>query len=191
MAVARALPQPPVTGGFARDLEKESGVKLVACFQCQKCSSGCPVAAGADIKPHEVIRLAQFGARDELLSSQLIWECTSCGTCEARCPQGVALPAIIDALRRLSRDAGRVTPDTTLPAFNDVFLAIVRQTGRIYELGLMAAFKLRTRRFGEDMGKFPMMLRKGKLALLPAFVRGRGERQRIFRRAKGKEGSNR
>ncbi|MGD0766045.1 MAG: 4Fe-4S dicluster domain-containing protein [Dehalococcoidia bacterium] len=188
MAVARPL---PVTGGFARELEKASGVKLVACFQCQKCSSGCPVAAGADIRPHEVIRLAQLGARDELLSSRLIWECTSCGTCEARCPQGVALPAVIDALRRLSREARRMTPDTTLPVFNDVFLALVRQTGRVYEVGLMAAFKLRTRRFGEDMGKLPMMLRKGKLALRPPFVRGRGERQRIFRRARGKEGSKR
>jgi hypothetical protein len=48
----------------------------------------------------------------------------------------------------------------------------------------MAAFKLRTRRFSEDVGKFPMMLRKGKFALRPTFVRGRKERKRAFRRSR-------
>jgi heterodisulfide reductase subunit C len=113
----------------------------------------------------------------------MIWECTSCQTCVTRCPHAVELPAIIDALRRLSRAAGKTTPDTAVPAFNDLFLGAVRQMGRVYELGLMAAFKLRTRSFFQDAGKLPAMLRKGKLALRPPFVRGRSERARAFRRA--------
>ena len=140
----------------------------VLCFQCQKCTSGCPVAAQADIKPHELVRLVQLGERDEVLSSRMIWECTSCQTCWTRCPQAVDLPAMIDALRRLSRAHRKVTPETAVPVFNDIFLGAVRQMGRVYELGLMAAFKLRTRSFFQDFGKLPAMLRKGKLALRPA-----------------------
>ena len=170
-------------GEFAREVEAESGAKLPACLQCAKCTSGCAVAARADIKPHEMVRLVQLGARDEVLSSRMIWECTSCETCATRCPQGVSVAAMIDALRRLSRAAGKTNARTDVPTFNGIFLATVKQTGRVYEVGLMAAFKLRTRSFARDVGKVPAMLFKRKLALLPSFVKGRGERQRLFRRA--------
>ena len=166
-------------------VQAASGARLALCFQCQKCTSGCPIAATADIKPHELIRLVQLGQRDAVLSSRMIWECTSCQTCLTRCPQAVELPVIIAALHRLSRDSKKVTPDTTVPVFNDLFLTAVRRMGRVYELGLMAAFKLRTRSFLQDAGKLPAMLRKGKLALRPAFVRGRSERAKAFRRTQG------
>jgi len=172
-------------------VEAASGARLALCFQCQKCTSGCPIAAGADIKPHELVRLVQLGERDEVLSSRMIWECTSCQTCVTRCPQAVELPAMIDALRRLSRGAGKVTADTTVPAFNDLFLTAVRRLGRVYELGLMAAFKLRTRSFFQDAGKLPAMLRKGKLTLRPTLVPGHSRRAQIFRRAKGFESEKR
>ena len=170
---------------WVQAVEAASGAQLALCFQCQKCTSGCPIAATADIKPHELVRLVQLGERDEVLSSRMIWECTSCQTCWTRCPQSVDLPAMIDALRRLSRDAGTVSPDTAVPVFNDIFLGAVRHTGRVHELGLMAAFKLRTRSFFQDFGKLPAMLRKGKLSLRPALVRGRSERAKAFRRAQG------
>jgi len=98
---------------------------------------------------------------------------------------------MIDALRRLSRATGKVTPETAVPVFNDIFLGTVRQMGRVHELGLMAAFKLRTRSFRRDFDKLPAMLRKGKLSLLPAWVRGRSERARLFRRARQLEGEKR
>jgi heterodisulfide reductase subunit C len=168
---------------WANEVEAAADARLALCFQCQKCTSGCPIAATADIKPHELVRLVQLGERDELLSSRMIWECTSCQTCVTRCPHAVDLPAMIDALRRLSRDARMATPDTTVPVFNDIFLGAVRRMGRVHELGLMAAFKLRTRSFFQDIGKLPAMLRKGKLTLRPAFVRGRSARTDTFRRA--------
>ncbi len=170
---------------FVHEVEATAGARLSLCFQCQKCTSGCPVAAHADIRPHELVRLVQLGERDEVLSSRMIWECTSCQTCRTRCPQGVELPAVIDALRRLSRGSRKVTADTTVPVFNDIFLSAVQRLGRVHELGLMAAFKLRTGSVFRDFGKLPAMLRKGKLALWPASVRGRSERASAFRRAQG------
>lgn len=179
-AIERPL-SPAMPSGALKRLLADAALSL--CFQCCKCTSGCPVAADADVKPHEIVRLVQLGATDELLASRFIWECTSCGTCEARCPQAVALPAAIDALRRLSRER-KVAADAAVPAFNDIFLAMVRQLGRTHELVLMAAFKLRTRRFSQDVAKFPTMLRKGKFALLPRLSGDRAKRQRIFRRAR-------
>jgi len=184
-AAQRLAPSRVGSPPWMEAVEPASGAKLTLCFQCQKCTSGCPIAATADIKPHELVRLVQLGERDEVLSSRMIWECTSCQTCVTRCPHAVDLPAMIDALRRLSRDAGKVTADSTVPVFNDLFLTAVRRMGRVYELGLMAAFKLRTRNLFQDIGKLPAMLRKGKLNLRPAFVRGRSERAHTFRRAEG------
>ncbi len=151
--------------------------EFMRCYQCTKCSSGCPVAARSDLKPHQVVRLIQLGLREEALASRFIWECTSCQTCATRCPQKVDIAALNDELRIMSHASGRV------PAFNQVFLDGVRKRGRVFELGLMAGYKLRTRRLLEDAGKAPMMLAKGKLPLLPTRVRGADEREALFRRA--------
>lgn len=150
---------------------------VMRCYQCTKCSSGCPVAARSDLKPHEVVRLLQFDQREEVLASRFIWECTSCQTCTTRCPQKVDIAALNDELRIMSHATGRV------PVFNEAFLASVRNRGRVYELGLMVAYKLRTGRLMEDADKAPMMLSKGKLPLLGPQVSGRAERKAMFRRA--------
>ena len=150
---------------------------VTRCFQCSKCSSGCPVAARSDLKPHEVVRLIQFDQREDALASRFIWECTSCQTCTTRCPQKVDIAALNDELRILSRAAGRV------PVFNEAFLSSVRSRGRVYELGLMVAYKLRTGRFMEDADKAPVMLSKGKLPLVGPRVGGGAERKAMFRRA--------
>ena len=172
-----------IGGGLASEVKAASGASPMSCYQCTKCSSGCPVAGRGDLNPHELIRLVHLNQRETVLSSLFIWECTSCQTCVTRCPQKVDIAAMNDALRALSLSEGFATPGTAVPAFNEVFLKSVRKRGRVHELGLMAAFKLRTRRLFEDVDKAPMMLRKGKLPLLGSRVRGRSEREKLFRRA--------
>jgi heterodisulfide reductase subunit C len=179
-----------LSGGFAREIEIASGASVLRCYPCQKCSSGCPIAGASDLKPHELARLIQFGAREEALSSRFIWECTSCETCATRCPQGVELAAAVDVLRRMARGAGEATGDTTVPTFNDIFLAAVRRLGRVHEFSLLAVFKLRTRSFAQDVAKLPMMLWKGKLQVLPKCVRGRAIRERIFARTRKQPGGS-
>ncbi len=159
------------------NIASDLAADVMRCYQCAKCSSGCPVAARSDLKPHQVVRLMQMDQREEVLASRFIWECTSCQTCATRCPQKVDVAALNDKLRTVSRAGGRVS------VFNEVFLAGVRDRGRVHELSLMAAYKLRTGRFMEDAGKAPMMLSKGKLPLLGSRVGGKAERKAMFRRA--------
>jgi heterodisulfide reductase subunit C len=170
-------------GGLAGEVKARSGASPMSCFQCAKCSSGCPVASRADLKPHEVVRMVQLDQREAVLASRFIWECTSCQTCSTRCPQQVDLAAMNDALRAMSRAAGKIAAGTAVPAFNDIFLDTVRRRGRIYEMGLMVRFKLRTRRLFEDIGKAPVMLLKGKLPLVGRRAGGRAGRKALFRRA--------
>jgi heterodisulfide reductase subunit C len=172
-----------IGGNLAIEVTERSGALPMSCYQCAKCSSGCPVASRGDLKPHELVRLVQTNQRQPVLSSRFIWECTSCHTCTTRCPQKVDVAGMIDALRGMSRAARAVAPSTAVPVFNEVFLDAVRERGRIFELGLMIQFKLRTRRFFEDADKAPMMLRKGKLALRAPQVGGKDERKALFNRA--------
>lgn len=86
---------------FIARIEELSGQDLMACYQCGKCSAGCPMAKYMDILPNQMIRFAQLGLKDELLSSEAIWLCVSCLTCNSRCPKGVRIAEIIEALRQV------------------------------------------------------------------------------------------
>ncbi len=172
-----------IGSGLALDVQRRSGATPMRCYQCAKCSAGCPVAGRGDLRPNELVRLVQLDQRETVLGSRFIWECTSCHTCITRCPQQVDICAMNDALRALSLREGLAAPDTAVPVFNETFLTSVRKRGRVHELGLMAVFKLRTKRFFEDVDKAPMMLLKGKLPLIGGRVAGRRERDGLFRRA--------
>jgi heterodisulfide reductase subunit C len=182
MSVA-VLDKSQLLGDFAAQVERLSQTGLSRCLQCAKCSSGCPVSGRADRKPHELVRLVQLGQRQAVLSSRMIWECTSCHTCGTRCPQQVDVGAMNDALRKMSQSAGLVHRHAAVPTFNRLFLGAVRRRGRVHELGLMVWFKLLTLRLFEDVGKFFTMLLKGKISLLPPRAVGRDPLKKLFSRA--------
>ncbi|TAN49387.1 MAG: 4Fe-4S dicluster domain-containing protein [Rhodospirillales bacterium] len=89
------------TQAFVAKVERLSGQNLRACYQCGKCSAGCPMAAYMDILPNQVIRFAQFGFEEELVKSDAIWTCVSCLTCNSRCPKGVKIAEVIEAIRQI------------------------------------------------------------------------------------------
>jgi heterodisulfide reductase subunit C len=101
-----------VRGHFVRQVEEISGQDLLACNQCGKCSAGCPVVATMDILPSQVIRMAQLGM-EEVLECNTIWICASCLTCVARCPKGVDLPRLMEALRQIALRKGVAKLDLT------------------------------------------------------------------------------
>ncbi len=89
-----------VANAFVTKVERLADQDLLKCYQCGKCSAGCPMAAYMDILPNQIIRFAQLGMEEELLKSGAIWMCVSCLTCNSRCPKGVRIAETIESLRQ-------------------------------------------------------------------------------------------
>ena len=165
---------------FLSEVVHASGEKLQACYQCQKCSAGCPVAYAMDILPNQVLRHIQYGHRDKVLSSKTIWICASCYTCSVRCPNNIDIAHIMDALRHLALHSGAKPGEKDVPLFHSVFLDTIKSKGRIHELSLIMQYKLKTRDFFKDAGLGWMMYRKGKIKLFPSKFGGGKEMKEIF-----------
>ena len=96
-----SLSRQKIRDDFVRKIEELSGQKLLTCYQCGKCSAGCPAVAEMDILPNQVIRYAQLGLKDELLAAKSVWVCASCYTCNVRCPKGIKIAEVMEAVRQV------------------------------------------------------------------------------------------
>jgi heterodisulfide reductase subunit C2 len=169
---------------FAREVERRSGTAVNACFQCHKCSTGCPIGPDMDLLSSQVMRLIHLGADKEVLESQAIWLCASCEACTTRCPQGIDIAAVMDALRIMAVERKSAVPDNHGKEFNRSFLKSVRNHGRVFEVGMLAAYKLRCLDLFSDVDKAPQMFLKGKLSLLPKRSSNVQQVREMFQRAK-------
>jgi heterodisulfide reductase subunit C2 len=174
-------------GDFLAEVESRSGTKVSACFQCHKCTTGCPVGPEMDFLPSQVMRLVHLGAEKEALGSQAIWLCASCEACTTRCPMEIDIAAVMDALRIMAIDRAVTPGDAHGEKFNRSFLSSVKHHGRVFEMGMMTAYKLRTGDLFSDVDKVPQMLAKGKLSLLPKRSGSAKEVREVFRRAEDEE----
>ncbi|MCK4593199.1 4Fe-4S dicluster domain-containing protein [bacterium] len=154
-------------GGIRQQVEELSGQVIAECYQCGNCTAGCPTSYEMEIMPNQVIRFLQLGHGDELLKVNTPWICASCETCYTRCPKGVSVAAVMDALRQIARMRGIKPPNRNLTTFTNRFLGTVRMHGRLFEAQLAATYNLTSGHFFNNMSKLPGLLFKGKLKLLP------------------------
>lgn len=76
----------------------EGGDKLSLCMQCGACSGSCPIGTQMDHGPRKLIAMIRAGMKDEVLSSNTLWNCTSCYRCTVRCPRGIPVTSIVQSL---------------------------------------------------------------------------------------------
>jgi heterodisulfide reductase subunit C2 len=152
------------------------------CFQCAKCSTGCPVVAFMDYKPHQVIQMVNLGMTGRLLSCKTIWVCASCYTCTTRCPNDVDVAKVMDRLRQTALREKSPPAEKEIVIFHNAFLQSVRTFGRVHELSLMGRYKMATKRYMDDARLGWMMFVRGKLRILPARVKDRKRVAGLFAR---------
>jgi heterodisulfide reductase subunit C2 len=170
---------------FTTDLFiKESGLNIQDCYQCQKCSAGCPVAFAMDYKPNQVMQMVLLGMKERVLSCKTIWVCASCYTCSTRCPNDIDIAGVMDWLRQSALREGVVPAEKEVPLFHAAFLDSIRSHGRVHELGMMVRYKMKTGKFFDDFKLGWKMFKKGKLKLFPSGIKRKKEITELFREIK-------
>lgn len=166
---------------LAEEIRERSGENVFLCYQCKKCTAGCPVAAYFDLTPHQVMRACQFGQADLVLHSRTISICAACETCSTRCPQGIDIARIMDELEIMAQELNIKPQVRSVLMFYKSANRGIDWFGRMWELGMMAELYLREffareldfqQLFKYDLPMAVKMFRSGKLKILPSIARG-------------------
>ncbi len=168
---------------FLEEAKRRSGEDLSLCYQCLKCTAGCPTAPYMDIRPNTIIRMIQMGMKKEVLESSAIWFCVYCQTCGTRCPNEIHIGVLMDALREMAMEEGVPAKEKNIHLFHEAFIQSVRRGGRAHEVTMLMDYMLRSRDLMKD-SLIPgvKLFLKGKFPLLPSFIKGRQEIRKIFER---------
>jgi len=155
---------------LAKRIQEEIGQNVYLCYQCVKCTSGCPIAEFFDWQPNQIMRAVQLGQEDIAFESKTPWLCASCQTCTTRCPQGLDIAAIMDFLTREAKQRGYQPSLPDINVFNEAFMRELKFFKRSYEPGLVAELVLRNRNpkaLINDADMYMKMVQKGKVGFIP------------------------
>lgn len=159
--------------GLAQEVDQLCGENAYLCYQCRKCSAGCPLSDVMDLAPNQVVRAIQLGQTDLVYDSNSIWLCAGCQTCVTRCPQRVDIPRMMDTLRQAALKAGHKPKLPSVAHFYEVASRDIKLAGRLPEVYLMAELNLRNGNLFKDMDLAWEMFKRGKLRLLPEIARAK------------------
>ncbi len=189
------MPQKTLTPDFhfLEQIETIGPCQVSACYQCRKCTNGCPVTFAMDLYPDEVIRLVLLGQRETVLGCDTIWVCAACETCTTRCPNDVKIAELMDCLKEMAVQSGVPSPQPQILTLHASFLKDVKRWGRVFETTFLPDYLIRS---GELLRKWQngtwradmrlswQMTRKKRFPLLPKTIKGKKEVRQILNRQK-------
>ena len=92
---------PKNTGEFFKKLEELSGQNVHLCMQCGTCSASCPMVEHMQFTPRKVMHYLQFGLDEGMEDVNSCKVCASCHSCTVRCPRGIDIARVMEALRQI------------------------------------------------------------------------------------------
>lgn len=179
-------------------IEAQGPFQAGACFQCRKCTNGCPVTFAMDLYPDEVIRMVLLGQRETVMACRTIWVCAACETCTTRCPNDVKIAELMDCLKEMAVRQGVPSAQPRISNLHQTFLNNIKKWGRLYEAALLPAYFLNSDklmdewrsgnwRYSLKLGH--QMLSKRRLSLLPASINAKSEVRKILAQGKSEHHS--
>jgi heterodisulfide reductase subunit C len=168
----------------------QGNLSASACYQCKKCSCGCPLTFAMDLLPHQVIHLSLLGQEEKVLTSNTIWVCSACETCTTRCPNGIDIAGVLDWLKEEAVRRGIAVPQPEVATFHRYFLESIKAGGgRVAEATLVrryTLFKLRRKpdiqELMENMKLGWQLMKRGRMRLLGSHApKGQAEIKEILK----------
>jgi len=123
---------------FLKEVEAnvEEGKWVKMCMQCGVCSGSCPLGAHWEHPPQEIFAMIRAGKREEVLTSESMWMCTSCYNCIVRCPRELPITHIMHGLANYAHRLGIAPKQNPTRRFSKIFWNNIAKTGRVNELKL-------------------------------------------------------
>jgi heterodisulfide reductase subunit C len=107
----RTITPDQIDSAFMEEVSKmPDSEKIHACFQCGICTGSCPITFAMDYTPRQISEMIHLGLKDATLSSATIWLCSTCYMCYERCPQGVKLTDVFNAIKNKAVEDGYPIP---------------------------------------------------------------------------------
>lgn len=95
---------------FKNDIMAAGAESVAVCFQCGTCSGACPSGRRTPYKVRQLVRRAVMGLKEDVISDDTIWMCTTCYECQERCPRGIKIVDVVKAVRNEAAKAGYMAP---------------------------------------------------------------------------------
>jgi len=92
----------PVRRAALLKVAELSGEDVYECMQCGTCSAVCPMVDSMGFTTRQGILYLQFGMVEKVISAGIGEYCASCHSCQVRCPRGIEVPKVFEAVRLLS-----------------------------------------------------------------------------------------
>jgi len=165
---------------LAGTIRRGAGINAYKCYQCKRCTAGCPVAGFAGLHPAQIVRAVQLGDLESIMADRFIWLCTGCQTCSTRCPQEIDVAGIMDELRMLAYEHDLVRRDAPFASILRYNADSFKRWGRMYELELLARDKImRPSSMTDDLMLGVKMVMKGKIGFMPSRGGDRAQMKRM------------
>jgi quinone-modifying oxidoreductase subunit QmoC len=121
---------------FLKEVEErvEDGHWVKMCMQCGVCAGSCPFGPHWEHSPQKLFMMIRAGKREEVLSTDSIWMCTSCYNCIVRCPRKLPITHIMHGLARYSHQLGMVAKGQPTRDIAVLFWKNIVKGGRLNEL---------------------------------------------------------
>jgi quinone-modifying oxidoreductase subunit QmoC len=167
----------------------DGGDRMMLCMQCGMCSGSCPIGDAMDNGPRKLFMMIRAGMKEDVLTSNTVWNCTQCYNCTVRCPRQIRVTAILQSLASVAAREG-YAPNKPTAKFSWAFWLSLRWFGRTDER-LVTAFyyfsfglKEGIRRALDNMPIALKMVKTKRMHIgLPHRTKGAGELRAIVAKA--------
>lgn len=180
-----------------QEIMERSEQNLLACYQCRRCASGCPVGDEAGVTPDRLIRMILLGDTEAAMNNLLVWKCLSCFTCGARCPNNIQTARINETIKQMAKESHAEPLLPKVAAFHNAFMKATSHFGRFNEVEFMGIYEMNNSVSAMKIGKLKniadevkassrlglAMMRKKRLHFRLAKVRNLSEIKALYKKS--------
>jgi len=174
--------------GFLDEIEQASGCRdIESCIQCGTCSSSCPMSVYMDVPPRKIMAMVKNGFKDDALRSFTIWLCSSCYTCQVRCPSKIKITDVMYSLKRKAIQEKVYPAKLAIPVLDREMTRLISAHGRSSELWLLLSLYLKTRRPWAMLKMAPLglkLMKTGRMSLRRESVKDKPQLRSLVKAVK-------